>query len=281
MSRQVFITDLDGTLLRSDQTLSNHTVDTLTCLLEQDTIVTFATARGSISAQNVVGRVPWKYPVILYNGALLMDWTNDRVIDGYWLDQRVTNEVIAVGRQYGITPLLFTLDANDRERVWHERLVRRGVTEFVRSRKDDPRFVEVAKLQCPDDERTLAVTYIGLKDELEPILADVNAKLGHLVHAHMLKDYYIEDHYFLEFSHLNGNKKDGLKLWAQHMGIELADTVIFGDHLNDLGLFEVGGTKIAVANAHESIIQMADQVILSNNEDGVANYVRDRIGNSE
>ncbi|HZG86727.1 HAD family hydrolase [Paenibacillus sp.] len=69
---RIFITDLDGTLLRSDQTLSDYTVDVLNAAMqEEDCIVSFATARGFVSAIGVVSPVAWKYPAILYNGALL------------------------------------------------------------------------------------------------------------------------------------------------------------------------------------------------------------------
>ncbi|WP_442600680.1 Cof-type HAD-IIB family hydrolase [Paenibacillus sp. KN14-4R] len=278
MTRKAYVTDLDGTLLRSDQSISDFTTGVINDLLEQDTVITFATARGSISADSVVSRISWKYPVILYNGALIYDWIDKKVIGGYWLDVLTTNVVIEIGSQHGITPLLFCLDKGDKERVLHEKLQRYGETEFVHSRKNDPRFTEVDGLECPPDHRTLALTYIGLKEELEPILNEVMEKLGNQVHLHMMKDYYIDNHYFLEISHPKANKKDGLKLWADHMHIDIQDIVIFGDHLNDLGLFEVGGTKVAVSNAQESILNLADHVIQSNNEDGVATYLVSKVG---
>lgn len=277
MNHQAFITDLDGTLLRSDQTLSPYTLETIDSALQQDVVVTFATARGYVSAMQVVADIPWKYPLILYNGALIYDGLEGTVIDGYWLDYKISNDIIRIGRKHGLTPFYFSLDTDHRERVLHETLCREGETAFYQSRMNDPRFMEVAALQCPESHRTLALTYIGLLDELEPIRREVNDCFGDVVHAHMMPDYYIRNHYFLEFSHVNGNKGDGLRLWAAHMGIPLRNTVVFGDHLNDLGLFEAGGTRIAVRNAHERIQKLADQVVDSNDADGVANYIRKQL----
>ncbi|MGV2787623.1 HAD hydrolase family protein, partial [Clostridium perfringens] len=48
MKKRAYITDLDGTLLRSDQTLSSYTRDVIANVLEQDVVVTYATARGYI-----------------------------------------------------------------------------------------------------------------------------------------------------------------------------------------------------------------------------------------
>ncbi|MGE7056140.1 HAD family hydrolase, partial [Paenibacillus glucanolyticus] len=70
---------------------------------------------------------------------------------------------------------------------------------------------------------------------------------------------------------------DGLQLWSSHMGIDLENTVVFGDHINDVGLFEAGGTRIAVRNAHESIQRLADHIIDSNELDGVARYIQQQM----
>lgn len=277
MKKRAYITDLDGTLLRSDQTLSPYTMNVVTDALERDLIVTFATARGYISAQSVVSDIPWKYPVILYNGALIYDGSNQTVVDGYWLERDISNEIIGVGRKHGITPFYFSLDKDQRERVLHETLRREGEMSFYAGRPHDPRFLEVNNLNCPPDYRTLALTYIGLHEELEPIRQEVTTLYGDVIHAHMMPDYYIRNHYFLEFSHAKANKRDGLQLWSAHMGIDLENTVVFGDHINDVGLFEAGGTRIAVRNAHETIQQLADHIIDSNELDGVAHYIEQQM----
>ncbi|WP_430691902.1 HAD hydrolase family protein [Paenibacillus woosongensis] len=273
MSR-IFITDLDGTLLRSDQTMSDFTVDVLNSAIQEGCIISFATARGLISAYSVVSDIAWKHPVILYNGALLFDVIHNRVIDGYFLDAGLTNEIIQRGKKHGCTPFYFLLDPSNKERVYHEKLTSFGMTEFLKSRINDPRFIEVNTLESSDHEKTLALTFIGELDDLLPLKEEVSSVLGDKVNHHIMKDYYIENQYFLEFSHPLAAKCEGLKMWARHMNVETKDICIFGDNLNDLGLFEVGGKKIAVANSHADILRIADTVIESNNEDGVAKFIK-------
>ncbi|HUC90446.1 MAG TPA: type II pantothenate kinase [Paenibacillus sp.] len=60
---------------------------------------------------------------------------------------------------------------------------------------------------------------------------------------------------------------------GRHVGCEPAEVTVFGDHLNDLGLFVLAGRKVAVANAHERIAELADERTASNDEDGVARYI--------
>jgi len=195
------------------------------------------------------------------------------VIDGYWLEEGIANEIVAIGRNHGVSPYLFLLDADQRERVYHEKLVSFGMLEFRKSRRNDPRFRQVETVECSKDECTLALTYIDELDRLLPFKEEAEAAFGGRLHCHLMKDYYIENQYFLEFGHPLASKSEGLQLWAKHMGADPAEICVFGDHVNDLGLFEAGGRRIAVANSHEEILKLADEVIDSNDEDGVAKYI--------
>ncbi|WP_342565720.1 HAD hydrolase family protein [Paenibacillus sp. FSL R7-0345] len=274
MTAEAYITDLDGTLLTSDQRLTDFTVQVITEALDQGALISYATARGYISAARVVSQIPWKHPLILYNGALIYDGINGKVIGGYWLDPVISGEIISLGRKAGgLTPFYFSLDEDDNERVLYEPLTRSGEIRFYNSRPGDKRFREVNRLECPDGCRTLIISYIGLLEELQPIREAVQERFGDQLQIHFMQDIYIEDHYFLEFSHPRGNKSDGLKLWAQHMGVEPDKITVFGDHINDLGLFTAAGTGIAVQNAQPELKALADRVIDSNNEDGVAVYL--------
>lgn len=281
MKKSCYLTDLDGTLLRPNATLSEHTVRVLTRAMEEGVVISYATARSYQSSYSVVSLIPWSYPLVLYNGALLFDPIEKRVLDGYWLHQETTNAIIHIGKSLGLIPLLFALDDEDKELVLHEKLGRTGDLEFAASRPNDPRFCEVEKLACPNTLRTLILTYIGLLDELEPLKEAVTTAFGSQVHTHLMKDNYIENHYFLEFSHPKANKQEGLCLWAKHVGCTPADVTVFGDNLNDVGMFLAAGCKVAVANAHPEIVGMADEIVQSNEEDGVANYIAGRLKENE
>ncbi|MNQ98219.1 Sugar phosphatase YidA [compost metagenome] len=97
-------------------------------------------------------------------------------------------------------------------------------------------------------------------------------------HERFKKDNYIEGHYFLEFSHPEANKGMGLRLWAELVGCKPGEVTVFGDNLNDTGMFLEAGRKVAVANEHPDILLIADEIVLSNEEDGVAGYIADSVG---
>ncbi|NIK77819.1 hypothetical protein FHS15_002957 [Paenibacillus castaneae] len=273
MTNKHFLTDLDGTLLRSDATLSDYTISIITDALSKGIMISYATARSYISSNNIVSVIPWKYPIILYNGAVILDPITQKVIDGCWLDSDTSNEIIHLGREHKLLPFLFALDEEDKERVLHEELVREGDLQFYRSRPNDPRFGQLQQLECIDTFRTLIIAYIGLFEELEPLMTEVQHKFGNEIHTHFMKDSYIKNHYFLEFSHKEANKREGLRKWSKLMQCKPHELTVFGDHLNDVGLFEEAGTRIAVSNAHPTIIEMSTLVVESNDNNGVAAYL--------
>lgn len=277
MSKGYYLTDLDGTLLRSNATPSEYTIRVMSRALAEGAVISYATARSYQSSNAVVSQIPWSHPIVLYNGALLFDPVEKCVLDGFWLDPKTTNTLLLIGKSIGLVPLLFALDHEDKERVLHEKLGRTGDLQFAASRPNDPRFSEVEELACPDTLRPLILTYIGLFDELAPLKEKVIAALGSKVHIHFMKDNYIDNHYFLEFSHPQANKQNGLLLWAKHVGCSSADVTVFGDNLNDVGMFLAAGRKVAVANAHPEILDMADDIVQSNEEDGVAAFIEARM----
>jgi Cof subfamily protein (haloacid dehalogenase superfamily) len=267
------LTDLDGTLLQPDATLSSYTIEILTEALAQGHIISYATARSYTSSQAVAGDIPWKHPMVLYNGALLYDPVSGTVLDGIFMDLHITNELITLGKLHGLCPLLFGLDTDGAERVLHESLVGSGYKQFVTSRPNDARFREIVELKCPDHIQTLLLTYIGHYDELVPLMEAVRAAYGDTIHIHFMADTYIEDHYFLEFSHIDAHKGSGLKMWAKSVGCRTDEVIAFGDNLNDLGLLQEAGTKLAVSNAKLELQAIADQIIEANTANGVANYL--------
>ncbi|WP_028548595.1 HAD hydrolase family protein [Paenibacillus sp. UNC451MF] len=273
MKTHYVVTDLDGTLLRSDAILSPFAKEAVNKALDQGIVMSYATARSYKSSTVVVGDVKWKYPMVLYNGALLFDPIEMKKLDGAFLSALLTDQVIRLGKTFGLSPLWFALDDHNEERVLHEPLQRKGELQFVASRPNDTRFRELPELIYSDQYQTLILTYIGPKEELEPLEKAIRNQFNDAVHLHFMPDNYIADHYFLEVSHPKANKRDGLLMWAKHMSCSPEDIVVFGDNLNDIGLFEAAGTKIAVANAQPELKAMADRTIESNSEDGVAKYV--------
>lgn len=277
MNRQYFLTDLDGTLLRSNATVSDFTVDVINRTLAENHVFSFATARSFVSAKSLVNRIRWTYPIIIYNGALIIDPQTEQILSGQFLDNDTATKILALGRQLGLMPLVFGIESGGNQRVWHEAFMNDGQRQFSESRPGDPRFKFNESLSLRQDDQVMILTYIASEAELQPFKDILVEEFDDQMHIHFTRDTYLRDYYFLEISHLDANKETAMKTWASLVGCSLSDVTVFGDNLNDIGLFKGAGKRLAVANAHEDLKDMADEVIGSNNEDGVAIYTGSRL----
>jgi hydroxymethylpyrimidine pyrophosphatase-like HAD family hydrolase len=79
--------------------------------------------------------------------------------------------------------------------------------------------------------------------------------------------------YFLEFASPKVTKASGLAFLAEHLGFSAAETVAFGDGENDVELLAWAGYGVAVANAHERVLDLADLVCPPVTEEGVAQVI--------
>jgi Cof subfamily protein (haloacid dehalogenase superfamily) len=87
---------------------------------------------------------------------------------------------------------------------------------------------------------------------------------------------------YVEICPAGVTKASGLAIVAAHIGVDAADVLVFGDMPNDLPMFRwAGWGRVAVANAHPTLLAAADVVTLSNDEDGVAVYLEALVGSDQ
>ena len=88
----LYITDLDGTLLEDDQTLSKETIKTINRLIEEGVMITYASARSYLTASQVTEPLHFKLPVIVQNGTFI-DMPDGEEIIGHYLDINILDKL--------------------------------------------------------------------------------------------------------------------------------------------------------------------------------------------
>ncbi|MFM6848225.1 MAG: HAD hydrolase family protein, partial [Terrabacter sp.] len=123
-------------------------------------------------------------------------------------------------------------------------------------------YVGSDRVDAQPPHKVMAMGDPALVDELEAALAGLPG-----VVAYRSKPTY------LEIASSACSKGDGLASLAAELGLDLADTVFFGDNHNDVSAFAVAGTAVAVANAVDPALEAASVVTSHHREDGVAEYL--------
>ena len=269
----IFITDLDHTLLRSDQRVSDFTTQVWNQLSHTATL-SVATARSFQKSQEFLNQLHLKAPMILLDGAMVVS-PQKELIDLKLIDKSLADAVIDAGKLFEIDPFIIAL----RDRELNEaflfpktlNLHQHGVLENYRN---DPRMVLCEPMRAM--EMNLKLVYFGDYDTLTPLTQHLKAQFGDALEYKLSPENY-SDGWFLTLLHPQGDKAHALEKVMEYLGRKSEEVTVFGDSLNDIGMFQLAGTAIAVANALEEVKAVADIILPhTNDEDGVAKYLRSR-----
>ena len=266
----LYITDLDGTLMRNNEALSEYTVRTINELVAKGMPFTFATARSIESARKITGGLNLKLPVITRNGAVLADNNT-----GKHLEKAVfTKEECALIRK--LLPELpecgfvscFTGEKMIRTYLGGNHT--EGLQGYIDYYANDPSMQEASDLDDMFRGQPGYVTMIGVKDYIEPVYE--RAKTYEGWESLFSKDTY-RDEYWLEICPQNCTKAKTIRKLKERLGYK--KLVVFGDSVNDMTMFRIADEAYAVANAIPELKELATAVIGSNEEDAVANFLKD------
>ena len=104
--KTLYVSDLDGTLSRSDESISDYTNDVINRLTCEGMIFSYATARSAITAKKVTKGLDAKIPIIVYNGAFILDNNTGEKLLSNFFDETIKN-VIDELLSTGINPIVY------------------------------------------------------------------------------------------------------------------------------------------------------------------------------
>ncbi|WP_457564201.1 HAD-IIB family hydrolase, partial [Caminibacter sp.] len=246
----IFVSDLDKTLLRSDLSISEFTKYVWNSFKYP---LTIATARSYTGVKNLLKDLKLNYPLVVLDGAMVVD-SDGKPIRVNAIDKKLASEIIGeVYKNFKDYPLIVGFDEVGDEKFLYPKKPNKFQLELLEMYKNDSRlFMDLRALS-----HNLKMVYLGKKELLEAIEQFVK-KFG--VETKLTKDVYMNC-YFLTLLHPLGDKAHGLKVLEEIMEIEPKEVSVFGDSINDIGMFEWAGTSIAVKNALEEVKKRADIVL--------------------
>jgi Cof subfamily protein (haloacid dehalogenase superfamily) len=256
-------TDLDGTIVRNDDTVSAYTHEVLDRVRAAGIPIVGATGRGPRLTELTRNDIRDADFLVMANGGRVVDQTDpldplvlrDARLPGRVLAPVIAELEAAVGP---LTVMVEALDGHD-DPLWGDPdPAWRYPDRFEPRARADCFAGDVIKAfaRAPGhdvDELLAAAARI-----IPPELANVTqAGLG-----------------FIEILPPGVDKATGLAVVAEAIGVDPGDVLVFGDMPNDLPMFGwAGWGRVAVANAHPLVRAAADEITSSNEEDGVAGYL--------
>jgi len=255
---RLIATDLDGTIVRSDGTISQRTFTAFARAEEAGARFVLVTGRPPRWMRSIAAAFGHRGTAICANGALTYDMATDTVIGQRLIPPEDLAAAAAVLRASipGIGIAVEYPDGHAADEAYQS--ARRNVNATIPRVTDDVLLARpAAKLLGRHMDHTA--------DELLAAAAPVLDGLVNVSHSNGKS--------LIEVSAANVSKASALALLAASLGIGPESVVAFGDMPNDLPMLTWAGTSCAVANAHPDVLAAATHVIGSLADDGVAAYL--------
>jgi Cof subfamily protein (haloacid dehalogenase superfamily) len=252
--------DLDGTLLRSDGTISRRSRDAIRAARDKGITVVIVTARGPSSVTELAHDAGIDGSAICSNGALIVDLASGSVIRERLIETEFAIELVRELRER-LPGIAFAVE---HARFTHE--------PGFATNWELPAETRVADALELLDSPAAKLLMLHESHELDAILAVVRDVAGDGATV------VLSGNIAVEVTAVGVNKAAGLADLAEELGIEAKDVVAFGDYPNDVPMLAWAGRGVAVANAHPEVLAIADEVTASNDDDGVAIVLEQLIG---
>ena len=268
----LYVTDLDGTLLGEEPRIPEEAVEMLNEMLDAGLPFTVATARSWASTKKIVKGLHLKHPIVLYNGAHLLDPVTGELMENCSLTRKQMLEVAALCAEAGVCCRVESMIDGICRVSWLRSMEDEGLRLYVEPRKGDARFRPVDRMEQLADGEPFQCAMFGKEEQLTPLFEQLKA-LDYL-YASMVEDSYDKGWLWLSCARKDSNKAEGVSKLRKLTGF--ARIVCFGDNHNDLPMFGVADEAYAVGNAVPEAKAAATGVIGSNVELGVARFLRTR-----
>jgi Cof subfamily protein (haloacid dehalogenase superfamily) len=254
---RLIATDLDGTLLGRDQVISRRSAKVLAQAAAAGVVVVLVTGRPLRWLYPAYEELDAGYPTVCANGAVTYDPATDTVLESYPLAPDTLADV-CTKLATAVPGIAFAAEIDDGRRMVHE-------PGYPVVFEGDAREAPLSEVVARPAVKLLGRCADRDPDELAALVLATVADRVEATHSSYTG--------LVELSARGVTKATGLASLARGLGIAPADVLAFGDMPNDVTMLHWAGRSVVVANAHRAAREVADDVTLSNVDDGVAAYL--------
>jgi Cof subfamily protein (haloacid dehalogenase superfamily) len=271
----LYVSDLDGTLLADDGTLSSNSRAALQLLLKEGVAFSVASARSVVSMRPILRGLRFSLPVIEFNGAFLSDLESGRHEIVNAIEPAIAQDIFALFSRFARMPFVSTFNGES-DRLYYCMTTNEGERLYVSNRLEnkDHRLCRTNDLAGSLRDQVVCLTVIAEADELGDLAIAIEEQYGDRVEIHLFENRYSPGWFWLTIHDRRATKDQAIRLMVDSYGMAAHELVVFGDQTNDIKMFRIASEAVAVANAHPEVKRHATQIIGPNHEDSVVEFIR-------
>ena len=257
---RLLVLDLDGTLTNSKKEISPRNLQTLLRLQESGVRLVLASGRPTYGIAPLAEALQMQKHhgcILSYNGGEIIDWSTGELLYKNLLPDDVLPVLYTAAVRNGQAILTYDNEYILTEQPDDEYVLKEAFLNKMQIRPTDD-FLRDAPLPLPK------CLIVGDPDKLMQTEAELSLRLQGRISV------YRSEPYFLELVPLGIDKARSLAVLLERLGLTREEMVAMGDGYNDLSMIRFAGMGVAMANAQEPVRKAADDITLSNDEDGVA-----------
>lgn len=266
MYKAIFV-DIDGTLRDNNRQLSQKTINTVKKVTDKGILVILCSGRPRKYTEEVSKMCCASKYIITSNGGNIYDYEENRVIYSNIMNKEAILNLYEIAN---------SVDAKFIMNVGEGRVVN--------------------KVTKPDEEKEIEGNiheFVYKNDIVQCIIADKDFdKIKNLIpkiekvkdveiknrHKSLIDSSYPRDNtIYCDVANIESSKGNAIEKLCQYLKIDLKDVISIGDDFNDLSMFEKVGLSVAMKNANEIVREKADEITLSNEDNGVAVFLEEII----
>lgn len=273
-NEKIYISDLDGTLLQPDGKLSDYSRDKLRELLEAGVHFTVASARAWSEITPVLGDLPLSLPVIAVNGAYITDYATGKHLVINALEDSFARQIYQHILDHNIEPFVVAHDGLE-DRLYYRELLTTEMRWYydILKLENDVRLRQLDVLEKSLDQTVIAFAVMGDEQPVKALAKLLDEQYPGQLENFLFLNPYSPGHWWLTIHDQKTCKSKGIRTVVEMTGHDLKNLTVFGDHNNDIKMFQIAGTAVAVENAEDITKQHADIIIGPNTDDAVVRYI--------
>ena len=265
LSDILIISDLDGTLLTDEKTITQKNIGAIAKFRELGGRFTVATGRSTLSAEQYIDIVKCDTPTILFNGVVIYDFGTKKMIWNTYLQcekEKIVKEIYDNLPNAGI------------EIMCEGEIFVPRTNEAVKAHLDleglEYKMIDIDDLPT---EKWLKILFAMDSEYMQEIQEFTDEKQYENV------TFLPTSENFFEMLPVGNSKGEAMTHLAEKMGIDISNIVAVGDFNNDIEMVKLAGLGVAMGNAIDGLKQVADITVKSNENDGIADLIEYLINN--
>ena len=278
--------DIDGTLLNSYGEVSEKNKEAIEMALQKNIEVVLTSGRMPKAILPIANEINANKYIISGNGAAIYDVQNDKIIYNSYLTKKKVLEIIDICEKNSMFYNVYTNDViltkslsynilfyhNENKRNPEDKKIKINIVDDIYKYVEEYGKEDFLKVTICDNDKFVFRSIMNKMKNIKNVDVLEVAHMSRKIIRHGSEEHEIA-YYYTEITNRNVNKWTALEMLLKKLEIKKEELITIGDNVNDKEMIENAGLGIVTGNASPEMKKIANKIVSSNNENGVAEAI--------